>query len=122
MSLDCVGVEQLAGMSTQGHVSVNYDACGLGGGPHILVSGHDANSDPITFVLDQSLEAPVPIMEIIQNLDGSDWTDRCTLVGTPGGNSEGPLHGGAIVEYDPFSGKPTKTLINRRGESPDWIN
>ena len=86
------------------------------------MSGYDDNGDPITFVLNQSLGEPVTIMDTIQNLDGSDWTNRCTLVGSPGENSEGPLHGGAIVEYDPFSGNPTKTLINRRGESPDWIN
>ena len=122
-SLDCPGVEELAGMSAQGHVSVNYDAsCTAGGGPHILVSGYDDNGDPITFVLDKSLVEPImPTMQI-QNLDGSDWTDRCTLVGSPGENNEGPLHGGAIVEYDPFLSNPTITLIKRRGESPDWVN
>ena len=86
-----------------------------------MVSGDDASGDPITFVLDRSVEEPMSTVTI-QNLDGNDWTDHCTFVGSPGENKEGPLHGGAIVEYDPFLGNPTITLINRRGQTPDWIN
>ena len=109
-------------MSRRGHVSVNYDSsCSAGDGPHILVSGDDSNGDPITYVLDRSEEDPMFTVSI-QNLDGNDWTDHCTFVGSPGENKEGPLHGGAIVEYDPFMSSATITLINRRGQTPDWIN
>jgi hypothetical protein len=103
------------------HISVNYDtACFATSGPHILVSGNNADGTPTTYLLDRSDVSPMPTEEIF-NLDGHDWTDNCTIVGSLGDSTEGPLHGGAIVEYNPIS-KSVITLISRRGQTPDWNN
>jgi hypothetical protein len=107
---------QILGATRLEHVSVSHEPGCTGNAPRIMVSADDANGDPLTFVLDGSM----PVMDIA-NFDGNDWTPNCTIIGSPGEGAAGPLNGGAIVEYDPYSGL-ANTLIGKRGETPDWSN
>jgi len=113
---DAVLIYGVFGVESFEHVSVSATTCAGGSVPPLLVSGYIADGSPITYVL----EGPI-ISSTMFNFSGNDWTPNCTIVGSPGDDTGGPIQGGAIVEVDPYS-IITTTLIKRKGQTPDWIN